>query len=130
VNLRQPQRVRIYDGTSHQDYVTSAGKGTSTSKLIPHSPFQIIDKRTPPTARVGRWGLQYFTWFTSGGHGFHSNICYPEPRRRRKVLQVNGTPQSHGCARLRESDATEVYNALSVGDRVYIYDEPSFRPAP
>jgi Domain of unknown function (DUF4157)/L,D-transpeptidase catalytic domain len=130
VNLRQPQRVRIYDETSTQDYVTSAGKGTSTSRLIPQSPFQIIGKRADPTARVGKWGLQYFTWFTPGGHGFHSNICYPEPRRRRQVLLVDGTPQSHGCARLRESDAIEVYNALSVGDRVHIYDEPSFRPAP
>jgi LysM repeat protein len=129
INLRQPQRVRLYDGSSHEDFVTSAGTGRRTSRLIPHSPLPIIGKRADPTAIAGKWGLRYFTWFTPDGVGFHSNLCNPRPHRRRVVLTVDGQPRSHGCARLREAAAIRVYNALSLKDRVHIYDEPGFRSA-
>ena len=127
VNLHQPQQVRIYtSGGSPQDFETSAGTGTLTSGLIRRRPYHIRGKRVPPTAQVGRWGLQYFAWF-HGGVGFHSRICYPRPGRARTVLQVDGTPHSHGCLRLHHGDSQTVYNALSVGDDVYIYDEAAFR---
>jgi len=130
VNLREPQRVRIYQtGRSAQDFETSAGTGTRTSRLIRRAPYPILDKRIPPTAKVGRWGLQYFAWFTAGGVGFHSNICYPRPHRRRTLLTVDGTPHSHGCMRLHHGDSQIVYNALSVDDSVYVYNRTAFRPA-
>lgn len=125
VNLDQPQKVRIYDSAgSPRDFETSAGTGTRTSSLIPGSPYSIQGKRNPPTSKVGKWGLQYFAWF-HGGVGFHSNICYPRPDRARTVLTVDGTPHSHGCMRLHQGDAQAVYNALSVGDAVHIYNRPA-----
>lgn len=129
VNLHVPQQVRIYD--SHggsQDFETSAGTGTRTSSLIPGSPYSIIEKRTPPTIKVGKWGLQYFARF-HGGVGFHSNICYPLPSRTQTVLTVDGTPHSHGCLRLHHNDSQTVYNALSVGSKVFIYNRAQFRKA-
>lgn len=128
VNLHVPQKVRIYNsGGTPQDFETSGGTGTRTSRLIRSDPYHILGKRVPPTSKVGRWGLQYFAWF-HGGIGFHSNICYPTPNRTRTVLTVDGTPHSHGCLRLHPGDSQTVYNALSDGDDVYIYDRASFRP--
>jgi hypothetical protein len=122
------QQVVIYrTGASALTFRTSAGLDRLTSRLIRPQPYPILGKRVPPTARVGRWGLQYFAWITNDGVGFHSNICYPRPRRLRMELTVNGGPASHGCMRLAHGDAQRVYNALSVGDNVYIYDRPTTR---
>lgn len=121
VNLAVPQKVRIYEDDAHHEYETSAGEGNKTSRYI-GMPLRIIGQRANPTAKIGKWGLQYFSWFTAGGVGFHSNICYPRSTGRKKTeLVVDGNPHSHGCARLHEPDAIEVYDALSKGDRVFIY---------
>jgi hypothetical protein len=145
VNLRQPQKVRIYNSTqTPQDFETSAGRGNLTSRLIRKTPYHIIAKRNPPTDQLGKWGLQYFVRF-HGGVGFHSNICYPLPKKNKRKLKVDGTsvpkrnqtklivdgtPHSHGCLRLQHTDSQTVYNALSVSDNVYIYNSESFhRPS-
>jgi len=130
VNLRQPQRVRIYDGRrAAQDFETSAGTGTLTSRLRRPAPYPILQKRDPPTAKRGLWGLQNYAWFTQSEVGFHSEIAYPRTSggRRRVDLTVDGSPRSHGCLRLHHSDSRTVYNALTVGDNVHIYNESVFR---
>jgi hypothetical protein len=127
VNLHQPQHVRLYNSSGgSQDFLTSAG--AYTNGLVRTTPYSILEKRTPPTIKIGQWGLQYYARF-HGGVGFHSNICYPLPDRNRTVLTVDGTPHSHGCLRLHHNDSQTVYNALSVGSKVFIYNRAQFRKA-
>lgn len=148
-NLRhgggRKQTVRIYDSTGKDmDFVTSAGTGTRTSKLIRRRHYPILGKVGPPPKKSYRWGLQYFCTITGGGIGFHSHIAYPMrstlcsdkkkrycgapgSKRVKYPLKVDGTPRSHGCFRLKHGNAKTFFGTTSVGTRVYVYDRLSWR---
>lgn len=139
-----PQTVRLYDDAGATvNYTTSAGTGDLTSQHIRRAPYHITSKVGPPPAKTAAWGLQYFMPFV-GGVGFHSNICFPkrstlcndgaaaycsgdQNERVRRVLTVDGTPHSHGCARLSHGNAEDLFNAVDVNTRVYVYERSSWR---
>jgi hypothetical protein len=147
VKLEGRDRVKVYresDSTlgGTRGFLASSGKeGHRTQE----GNLEITHKRANPTARVGKWGLQYFATF-HGGQGFHSHICYPKRRtlcrdlgiecsgnqgeRVRHELRVTGAELSHGCVRLMEPDATAVYGGVARHTPVKIYRESSFRPSP
>jgi lipoprotein-anchoring transpeptidase ErfK/SrfK len=121
VNLQGTNRVRVYRRGESPIEFPFVSAGRSTFGLIRDAPYHVIEKRTPPTKKVGKWGLQYFVRFL-GGFGFHSNITYPRSTgRRKKILGVTGSPISHGCIRMRHSDAIHFYNLVSVGTPIRIY---------
>jgi len=143
VNLRQPQRVKLFRRGEDNIVFSPVSAGRATESLIRPEPYSIT-KRTDPTARIGRWGLQYFAIFHDG-IGFHSNIAYPlrrtlcADRRRyctprsdldRRIewrLTVDGTPRSHGCVRMRHSNAISLFNAVSDGTPVRVYKRRNWR---
>jgi hypothetical protein len=148
VNLRHgggaQQSVRLYNSAgSDRTFITSAGTGDRTSRLIRRAHYGIWAKVGPPPAKSHRWGLQYFAPF-SGGVGFHSNIAWPlrstlcadgvtaycsgtQSERVERVLTVDGTPRSHGCLRLSHGNSRTLFNDVSIGTRVYVYDRLSWR---
>lgn len=138
------QTARLHDGGSVTDFTTSAGTGDLTSRHVRLAPYGIGSKVGPPPARSPAWGLTYFMPFV-GGLGFHSNLCRPRKRtlcaagesaycgvsdpdtRIDRTLTVDGTPHSHGCARLRHADSQTLFSAVPVGTRVYVYDRLTWR---
>jgi hypothetical protein len=75
VNLHRPQGVKLWR-REESDLVYTVSAGTATAALISRAPYQIEVRRD--TARVGSWGLQYFSIFNRDRQiGFHSNECYP-----------------------------------------------------
>ena len=50
--------------------------------------------------------MPYSVYFTNNGHAFH---------------QGDPNVMSHGCIHLASPHAANFFNALNVGDRIYIY---------
>jgi|GEM_PF-2028451 len=78
--------------------------------------FTILDKT------LRRWSKSYSVWMPYalhyyGGHYIHAT----EPSN----YHLLGTPASHGCVRLSETDAAWLYNWARVGDRIVIEAEIS-----
>ena len=146
VNLRGRQKVKVHNSIgSSVEYLISAGRGNLTSRLIRRRHYPIIAKVGPPPRKTYRWGLQYYAQITNGGIGFHSDIAYPfrstlcsdgirrycrgnQSARVRYVLIVDGRPRSHGCIRLSHNNASNLFNRVRVGTRVYIYSRRRWRP--
>lgn len=146
VNLRQPQKVKLFRKDGVDTVFSPVSAGTNTESLIatPITTYSIT-KRKDPLLKQGRWGLQYFARFHDG-IGFHSNITYPrretlckegikkycKPKSKLKdrlkwILKVDGTPRSHGCVRMKHSDAPRLFNAVSDGISVRVYKRRSWR---
>jgi uncharacterized protein DUF4157/L,D-transpeptidase-like protein len=143
VNLQTPHRVRVATDTGTTRVFNPVSGGPRTLRLVGR--VFTLSKRSNPTARDGKWGLQYFCPF-NGGIGYHSNIAYPTMRtlcadrsrmcdrsvpqgsRVRLKLLVDGTARSHGCIRLRHANAREFYGMVRSGIRVRVYRESNWQP--
>jgi hypothetical protein len=62
-------------------------------------------------------GLLYYPNYFSDGLAIHGNSSVPD------------TPESHGCIRVPNSAAVDLFRQLPVGTIVLIYDKQSFVPA-
>jgi hypothetical protein len=150
-NLRAGNhRVKVYrssgaDLGGSAGFEASAGAPATPTQMGSH---EIRGRRDRPVAREGIWGLRYFAPFF-GEQGFHSHITYPlhstlcaADRSRyadhcgrsgrvttQHDLIVDGAARSHGCVRLHEPDARQVWRAVRNGTRVFIYDRRRFRSA-
>ena len=143
LNLKRSQKVKLYQKGKNDKTFDPVSAGPATKKLISLDPYS-IKKREHATKKVGEWGLQYFAIF-SGEIGFHSNIAYPKRRtlckekkkyckpksdldiRKKYKLKVDGTPRSHGCVRMFHKDAKKLFNTVSNGTSVRVYDREKWR---
>jgi lipoprotein-anchoring transpeptidase ErfK/SrfK len=87
-------------------------KGMSGLAYTPRGRFRIY-------AKIAGWrksplGMLYYPNYFSDGLAIHGNSSVPN------------TPQSHGCIRVPNSAAVEVYRNLPVGTIVLIYDKEGF----
>lgn len=87
-------------------------KGMSGLAYTPRGRFRIY-------AKIAGWrksplGLLYYPNYFSDGLAIHGNSSVPD------------SPQSHGCIRIPNSAAIEMYKQMPVGTIVLIYDRKSF----
>ncbi|MFN2579017.1 MAG: L,D-transpeptidase [Pyrinomonadaceae bacterium] len=87
-------------------------KGMSGLAYTPRGRFRIY-------AKISGWrksplGLLYYPNYFSDGLAIHGNSSVPN------------SPQSHGCIRIPNSAAIEMYKSMAVGTIVLIYDRQSF----
>ena len=142
VNLYGKDTVRVYrKGKKTKKYRASAGKKSTPTK---QGTFRLT-KRKDATKKVGVWGLQYFATF-KGGQGFHSTQSYPTrataceyvhkkycksksqlDQRVFHLLKADGAARSHGCVRLNPTDALKLFNMVSDGTTVKIYNEKTWK---
>ena len=90
-------------------------KGMSGLAYTPRGRFKIY-------AKISGWrksplGMLYYPNYFSDGLAIHGNSSVPE------------TPESHGCIRVPNSAAADLFRQLPVGTIVLIYDKESFVPA-
>ncbi|HYX30291.1 MAG TPA: L,D-transpeptidase [Pyrinomonadaceae bacterium] len=90
-------------------------KGMSGLAYTPRGRFKIY-------AKIAGWrksplGMLYYPNYFSDGLAIHGNSSVPD------------TPASHGCIRVPNSAALEVYKQMPIGTIVLIYDKNSFVPA-
>jgi L,D-transpeptidase catalytic domain len=87
-------------------------KGVSGLAYTPRGRFRIY-------AKIAGWrksplGLLYYPNYFSDGLAIHGNSSVPN------------SPESHGCIRIPNSAAIEMYKQMPVGTIVLIYDRQSF----
>ena len=87
-------------------------KGMSGLAYTPRGRFRIY-------AKIAGWrksplGLLYYPNYFSDGLAIHGNSSVPN------------SPESHGCIRIPNSTAVEMYKSMPVGTIVLIYDRQSF----
>jgi lipoprotein-anchoring transpeptidase ErfK/SrfK len=87
-------------------------KGMSGLAYTPRGRFRIY-------AKIAGWrksplGLLYYPNYFSDGLAIHGNSSVPN------------TPASHGCIRIPNSAAVEMFKAMPVGTIVLIYDSRAF----
>lgn len=87
-------------------------KGMSGLAYTPRGRFRIY-------AKISGWrksplGLLYYPNYFSDGLAIHGNSSVPN------------SPESHGCIRIPNSAAIEMYKSMPVGTIVLIYDKQSF----
>lgn len=87
-------------------------KGMSGLAYTPRGRFRIY-------AKIAGWrksplGMLYYPNYFSDGLAIHGNSSVPD------------SPQSHGCIRIPNSTAIEMYKQMPVGTIVLIYDKQSF----
>jgi len=87
-------------------------KGMSGLAYTPHGRFRIY-------AKIAGWrksplGMLYYPNYFSDGLAIHGNSSVPD------------SPQSHGCIRVPNSAAIELYKQMPIGTVVLIYDKRSF----
>jgi lipoprotein-anchoring transpeptidase ErfK/SrfK len=90
-------------------------KGMSGLAYTPRGRFKIY-------AKIAGWrksplGMLYYPNYFSDGLAIHGNSSVPD------------TPESHGCIRVPNSAASDLFRQLPVGTIVLIYDKESFVPA-
>jgi len=90
-------------------------KGMSGMAYTPRGRFKIY-------AKIAGWrksplGMLYYPNYFSDGLAIHGNSSVPD------------TPESHGCIRVPNSSAIDLFRQLPVGTIVLIYDQQSFVPA-
>jgi lipoprotein-anchoring transpeptidase ErfK/SrfK len=90
-------------------------KGMSGLAYTPRGRFKIY-------AKISGWrksplGMLYYPNYFSDGLAIHGNSSVPD------------TPESHGCIRVPNSAAVDLFRQLPVGTILLIYDKDSFVPA-
>lgn len=90
-------------------------KGMSGLAYTPRGRFKIY-------AKIAGWrksplGMLFYPNYFSDGLAIHGNSSVPD------------TPESHGCIRVPNSAAIDLYKQLPIGTIVLIYDKDSFVPA-
>jgi hypothetical protein len=90
-------------------------KGMSGLAYTPRGRFKIY-------AKISGWresplGLLYYPNYFSDGLAIHGNSSVPD------------TPASHGCIRVPNSTAIELFKQMPIGTILLIYDKQSFVPA-
>lgn len=97
---------------SNQEYNVKGLRGLA---YTPRGRFKIY-------AKIAGWrksplGMLYYPNYFSDGLAIHGNSSVPD------------TPESHGCIRVPNSAAADLFRQLPVGTIVLIYDKESFVPA-
>ena len=90
-------------------------KGLSGLAYTPRGRFKVY-------AKIAGWrksplGLLYYPNYFSDGLAIHGNSSVPD------------SPESHGCIRIPNSAAPEMFRQMPIGTIVLIYDKQSFVPA-
>ena len=90
-------------------------KGMRGLAYTPRGRFKIY-------AKIAGWrksplGMLYYPNYFSDGLAIHGNSSVPD------------TPESHGCVRVPNSAAVEIYTQMPIGTILLIYDKDSFVPA-
>jgi len=90
-------------------------KGMSGLAYTPRGRFKVY-------AKIAGWrksplGMLYYPNYFSDGLAIHGNSSVPN------------SPESHGCIRVPNSAAVDVYKQTPIGTIILIYDKQSFVPA-
>ena len=90
-------------------------KGMSGMAYTPRGRFKVY-------AKIAGWrksplGMLYYPNYFSDGLAIHGNSSVPD------------SPESHGCIRIPNSAAIDMYKQMPIGTIVLIYDKQSFVPA-
>jgi hypothetical protein len=101
----------VSTGSNEQYHV----KGMSGLAYTPRGRFKVY-------AKIAGWrksplGMLYYPSYFSDGLAIHGNSSVPD------------SPESHGCIRIPNSAAIDMYKQLPIGTIVLIYDKQSFVPA-
>jgi len=117
VDLRS-QSLAAYDGATlfHRFECVSGDSGHPT----PTGHFQITRKHHPHTSHTYHVPMNYAMFFKSTGealHQYHGPAPWALLRAGRSLTTLVG---SHGCVRLQEYDARELYAWAPVGTQVDI----------
>lgn len=99
------QRVWAYqDGNSVFESVTTTGKRSSPT---PKGKFHVIKKHKKWTSTIYHVPMNYFLRLNPHVFGLHAG-------------QIRTSPASHGCIRLPENKARELFDLCPIGTFVYI----------
>lgn len=96
------------------EYLVSSGLNNST----PRGQYTITNKAEKAWSPYGLW-MPYWMGLDSGRIGLHQLPYWPNGYVEGE--DHLGTPASHGCIRLGEKEAVELYGWAEVGTRVFIY---------
>lgn len=108
VDVEESKLYLFQDGALQKTYKCSGGKWSTPS---PIGTWKIIAKDTWGEGFGGRWMGLNVPW---GQFGIHGTV-YPNSL---------GWASSHGCIRLENSDAAELYSIIPIGTKVTIVDGP------
>lgn len=121
INL-STQTMQFYVGeTLVREYRVSSGKAKTPT---PTGTFHILYKQT---LRVGgewpHYRMPYWQAFSKWGHGLHSlpYLANDGGSFWKEARSHIGIPVSHGCVRMWDENAEELYGFTEVGDRVVIH---------
>jgi len=102
---RKNKRVWAYqDGNMVFESVTTTGKASSPT---PRGKFHVIKKHRKWTSTIYHVPMNYFLRLNPHVFGLHAG-------------QIRTQPASHGCIRLPETKAQELFDMCPVGTFVYI----------
>lgn len=110
------QKLKYFLGPVRlNEFLVSTGKASTPT---PTGDFAIANKHDRPWSRLAGLWMPYWMAF-NGPYGIHE---LPEwPGGIKEGENHLGTPVSHGCVRLPEGAAQELYNWADVGTKVNVY---------
>ncbi|MBI2453866.1 L,D-transpeptidase [Candidatus Peregrinibacteria bacterium] len=117
------QRLRLFLGESEiREYIISSGTFKTPTPL---GRFKVLERQE---LRIGNKWQHYrmpmFQMFTPYGHGFHGlpYLVNDQGIFWNEALEHIGRPVSHGCVRLLQEDAEELYSLTDVGTQIVIHE--------
>jgi peptidoglycan hydrolase-like protein with peptidoglycan-binding domain len=113
------QKLKLFENnTQVAEYRISSGTLTHPTPL---GEFKIYNKFDMAYSQKYKCWLPFWMAFTQDGlYGFHGlPICGNEKIGKTPL----GRPSSHGCIRLDDNDAKEIYNWTSIGTKIIISGE-------
>lgn len=121
INLSD-RHMRVYKGDVQiRDFPVSPGKAKTPT---PVGTFRVLNKQT---LRVGgdwpHYRMPFWQGFTKWGHGLHA-LPYLANDGGSFWKEANshlGLAVSHGCVRVGDSDAEDLYGLTKIGDKIVIH---------
>lgn len=114
IDLEKQKLGYFLSGIRLGEYVISSGVNNST----PSKFWRITNKHPKAWLPYGLW-MPYWLGLDSGRYGIHELPIWPNGYREGE--DHLGSPASHGCIRLGENDAKELYDWAEIGTLVYTY---------
>lgn len=120
----QLNKIRVYSrkrGTFEFDGIIT---GPPTRSVI--GTHKVISKNKGPTPKKK---LLNYVQFHKNEIGFHSDHLMKNGKKVRIGDAEPDIPglQSHGCARIKDSESEKFFNLVKVGDSVFVYEESGWQ---
>ncbi len=108
------QRIQLFNSADR--VVASYPVSTGLIKPTPRGTFTVTSKSRRTQSPDGSYKMEWMVRF-SGKIGFHGI-----PRLHGKVVKtpLGRRPSSHGCVRMSDADAQELFTQVAVGSKVVV----------